>query len=422
MSLFENTLKQIRKASELMKLHGNIEEVLSHPERVIEVSLPVVMDNGKLRVFQAFRVQHNSIRGPYKGGIRYHPKVDMDEVKALSTWMTMKCAVVGIPLGGAKGGIVMDPKELSARELEAVTREYARAMARFIGPEIDVPAPDVYTNPQIMAWIADEYSKIHGRNVLGVVTGKAVEVGGSLGRDSATSQGGVYVIEEYLKSVGKWPSDNAGLRPVMTVAVQGFGNAGSHVARLLAELGMKIIAISDSKSALHCTEGIDAVAAMACKVEKGQVGECAVAGAKCDIITNEQLLALPCDILVLSALENQVHVDNADKVQAGLIVELANGPVTPEADEILARKGVPVIPDILANAGGVTVSYFELVQNQMNYYWSLEEVLGKLKPIMQAAWRDVKSTADQFGCTFREAAFITALRRLEAAIKMRRGE
>ncbi len=414
MSLFENTLKQIRKASELMQLPANVEAVLSHPERIIEVSLPVVMDDGHLRVFQAFRVQHNSIRGPYKGGIRYHPQVDMDEVKALSTWMTMKCAVVGIPLGGAKGGIVMDPKSLSPRELEAVTREYARAMTPFIGPEIDVPAPDVYTNSQIMAWIADEYSKIKGHNVLGVVTGKAIETGGSLGRDSATSQGGVYIIEEYLASVGKQAAG-------MTVAVQGFGNAGSHVARLLTELGMKVIAISDSKSALHCADGIDANAAIACKVEKGQVGECTPVGAKCDIITNEALLALPCDILVLSALENQVRVDNADNVQAKLIVELANGPVTPEADEILARKGIPVIPDILANAGGVTVSYFELVQNQMNYYWSLEEVLGKLKPIMQNAWRDVHGNAEKFKCTYREAAFITALRKLEAAITMRRG-
>lgn len=397
-----------------MSLPSNVEAVLSHPERIIEVSLPVVMDDGHLRVFQAFRVQHNSIRGPYKGGIRYHPQVDMDEVKALSTWMTMKCAVVGIPLGGAKGGIVMDPKTLSPRELEAVTREYARAMTPFIGPEMDVPAPDVYTNSQIMAWIADEYSKIKGHNVLGVVTGKAIETGGSLGRDTATSQGGVYIIEEYLKSVGK---NAAGL----TVAVQGFGNAGSHVARLLKALGMKVIAISDSKSALHCEEGMDPDAAIVCKAEKGQVGECTPVGAKCDIITNDQLLALPCDILVLSALENQVRVDNADKVQAKLIVELANGPVTPEADEILARKGIPVLPDILANAGGVTVSYFELVQNQMNYYWSAEEVQAKLKPIMVNAWKDVHGNAEKFKCTYREAAFITALRKLEAAITMRRG-
>lgn len=415
MSLFENTLKQIRKASQLMNLHSNIEVVLSHPERVIEVSLPVVMDDGKLRVFQAFRVQHNSIRGPYKGGIRYHPKVDMDEVKALSTWMTMKCAVVGIPLGGAKGGIVMDPKELSPRELEAVTREYARALARFIGPEIDVPAPDVYTNPQIMAWIADEYSKIKGRNVLGVVTGKAIEVGGSQGRDSATSQGGVYVLEEYLAS----KSMNAsGLR----VVVQGFGNAGSHVARLLHGMGMTVVGVSDSKSGVYCEEGILPEQALACKAEKGTVGDCLPEGKNARTVSNEELLALSCDILVLSALENQLRVDNADNVQARVVLELANGPVTPEADEILAGKGIDVIPDILANAGGVTVSYFELVQNQTNYYWSLEEVLSKLKPIMQEAWRAVKGNADAFKCTYREAAFVTALRRLEAAIKMRRGE
>ncbi|KKU80157.1 MAG: Glutamate dehydrogenase, partial [Candidatus Peregrinibacteria bacterium GW2011_GWA2_47_7] len=355
-----------------MKLAGNIEEVLSHPERVIEVSIPILMDNGKLRIFQGFRVQHNSIRGPYKGGVRYHPKVDMDEVKALSTWMTMKCAVVDIPLGGAKGGIVVDPKELSARELEQLTREYTLAISPFIGPEMDIPAPDVYTNPQIMAWMMDEYSKIKGRNVPGVVTGKAVEIGGSLGRDSATSQGGVYVLEEYLKSIGK---EAAGL----TVVVQGFGNAGSHVARLLHDLGMKVIALSDSKSGLYCPDGLLPEKAITCKAEKGKVGECAPEGQKCEIITNEALLELECDILILSALENQLTGENAAKVQAKIILELANGPITPEADEVLKTKGVDILPDILSNAGGVTVSYFELVQNQMNYYWSLEEVLGKDK-------------------------------------------
>ena len=415
MSLFENTLKQIRKASELMKLHGNVEEILRHPERVIEVSIPVLMDNGKLRVFQGFRVQHNSIRGPYKGGVRYHPKVDMDEVKALSTWMTMKCAVVDIPLGGAKGGIVVDPKELSARELEQLTREYTLAISPFIGPEMDIPAPDVYTNPQIMAWMMDEYSKIKGRNVPGVVTGKAVEIGGSLGRDSATSQGGVYVLEEYLKSIGK---EAAGL----TVVVQGFGNAGSHVARLLHDLGMKVIALSDSESGLYCPDGLLPEKAITCKAEKGKVGECAPEGQKCEIITNEALLELECDILILSALENQLTGENAAKVQAKTILELANGPITPEADEILKGMGVDILPDILSNAGGVTVSYFELVQNQMNYYWSLEEVLAKLKPIMTRAWRTVKDNASKYDCTYREAAFITALKRLEAAIKMRRGE
>ncbi len=397
-----------------MKLHSNIEEVLSHPERVIQVSIPVVMDNGKLRVFQGFRVQHNSIRGPYKGGIRYHPQVDMDEVKALSTWMTMKCAVVDIPLGGAKGGVIVDPKELSLRELEQLTREYTLAMAPFIGPDIDIPAPDVYTNPQIMAWMMDEYSKVKGKNVPGVVTGKSVEAGGSQGRDSATSQGGVYVLEEYLALKGMEAKG-------ITVVVQGFGNAGSHVARLLHEKGMKVIAISDSKGGLHCPEGLQPDAAIVCKIEKGKVEECVPAGVKCDVITNEALLELECDILVLSALENQLTGENAAKVKAKVILELANGPVTPEADEILKGMGVDILPDILANAGGVTVSYFELVQNQMNYYWSLEEVLSKLKPIMQRAWRTVKENSSKYGCTYREAAFITALKRLEAAIKMRRG-
>lgn len=398
-----------------MELHTHVEEVLSHHERVIEVSIPVMMDNGQLRIFQGFRVQHNSIRGPYKGGIRYHPQVDMDEVKALSAWMTMKCAVVGIPLGGAKGGIAVDPHALSPRELEMLTRGYTAALAPFIGPDQDIPAPDVYTNAQIMAWIMDEYSKIKGKNVPGVVTGKALEVGGSQGRDTATSQGGVYVLEEYLKSTGKNPQG-------MTVAVQGFGNAGSHMARLVHELGMKVVAISDSKSGLHCLEGLDPNAAMVCKAETGKVGHCSPVGAVCHVITNEALLALPCDVLVLSALENQVRGDNADQIQAKLIVELANGPITPEADEILAKKGIPVIPDILANAGGVTVSYFELIQNQMNYYWSLEEVLSKLKPIMQAAWHDVNGNAEKFACTYREAAFITALTRLESAMVMRRGK
>lgn len=414
MSLFENTLKQMKNAARLIDLDVNIEEALRHPERIIEVSVPVKMDNGALRVFQGFRVQHNSVRGPYKGGIRFHPKVDMDEIKALATWMTIKCAVVGIPLGGAKGGIVVDPKELSPRELEQLTRQYTIALADFIGPEIDIPAPDVYTNPQIMAWIADEYSKVKGMNVMGVVTGKALSVGGSAGRDSATSQGGVYILEEWLKGHDKQPSE-------MTVAVQGFGNAGFHIARLLHEAGFKVIAVSDSQGALLCTGGLHPEKLMGCKVEQGNVGECFVAGEACTRITNEDLLALECDILVLAAMENQVTEENADNVKAKLILELANGPVTPEADAILESKNVRVIPDILANAGGVTVSYFELVQNKMNYYWSAEEVQEKLKVIMRNAWDSVYENAKQYQCSYRVAAFITAMRRLEDAIRMRRG-
>lgn len=398
-----------------MELAPNIAEVLKHPERVIEVSIPVKMDNGELRVFRGFRVQHNSIRGPYKGGIRFHPEVDMDEVKALATWMTIKCAVVGVPLGGGKGGVIVDTKELSPRELEELTRQYTIALADFIGPEIDVPAPDVYTNPQIMAWIADEYSKIKGKNIPGVVTGKGLEIGGSEGRDSATSQGGVYILEKWLEGHDKKPSE-------MTIAVQGFGNAGFHVARLLDEAGFKVIAVSDSQGGLHCSGGLKPGEAMTCKKEHGHVGECFVAGQSCARISNEELLELECDILVLAAMENQVTAENAGRVKAKLILELANGPVTPEADEILEANRVRVIPDILANAGGVTVSYFELVQNQANYYWSAEEVQEKLKAIMCKAWESVYKNAKKHKCPYRKAAFITALERLEAAIRLRRGE
>lgn len=405
---------QIEKASKLMKLDPGVETILRHPERIIEVSVPIRMDNGALRVFTGLRVQHNSIRGPYKGGIRFHQDVDIDEVKALATWMTMKCAVVNIPLGGGKGGITVDPKELSAGELERLTREFTRQIAPFIGPDIDVPAPDVYTNPQIMAWMADEYSKFHGRNVLGVVTGKPLSVGGSEGRADSTSQGGIYILEEYLKDHGKTPQD-------MTVAVQGFGNAGSHVAHMLHDAGFKVIAVSDSKGALYCKDGLRPNEAILCKAEKGQVGECFGSGEACEMITNETMLELECDILVLSAMENQVHAENAPRVKAKMILELANGPVTPEADEILQARGIPVIPDILANAGGVTVSYFELVQNQMNYYWTAAEVQEKLKLIMREAWHSVASDAKKYNCSYRIAAFITAMKRLEDAIKTRRG-
>lgn len=414
MSLFENTLSQMRRAAQLMKLNVNIEEILRHPERIIEVSVPVKMDDGRLRVFRGFRVQHNSIRGPYKGGIRFHPQVDMDEVKALATWMTMKCAVVGIPLGGAKGGVIVDSKELSIHELERLTRQYTVALSPFIGPELDIPAPDVYTNPQIMAWIADEYSKLKGKNVLGVVTGKDLAIGGSEGRASATSQGGIYVLEEYLKEMQLDPKG-------MTVVVQGFGNAGSHVAKILHKDGFKVLAVSDSKGALVCDDGLEPEKALSCKVDKGQVGECILAGQSCRMVTNAELLELECDILILSALENQLTKDNADKVKAKLILELANGPITPEADEILAKKGIKVIPDILANAGGVTVSYFELVQNQQNFYWGHDEIQKKLKTIMCDAWHAVRDNSVKFNCTYREAAFITAMKRLEAAIKLRRG-
>lgn len=395
-----------------MDLNVEIEMILQNPERLIEVSVPVRMDNGCLRVFRGFRVQHNSARGPYKGGIRFHPDVDLEEIKALSAWMTMKCAVVNLPLGGAKGGVIVDPKELSIEELERLTRRYAVALAPFIGPKLDIPAPDVYTNAQIMAWITDEYSKIKGKNVFGVVTGKSLALGGSEGRIDATSQGGVYVLCKYLEDLNE---DIKG----QTVVIQGFGNAGSHFAKFMHGLGFKVIAVSDSKGALYCEEGLLPEKALSCKVESGLVGECELAGQSCKMISNEELLELECDILVLSALENQVTKENAANVKAKLILELANGPVSPEADVILAEKGIKVIPDILANAGGVTVSYFELVQNEANYYWDSDEVQEKLKKTMTEAWTEVFENSKKYNATYREAAFITAMKRLEEAIKLR---
>jgi len=403
-----------------MKLDPHIETHLSHPQRILEVSVPVHMDSGAVQVFRGFRVQHNNARGPYKGGIRFHPQVDMEEVKALATWMTMKCAVVNIPLGGAKGGVIVDSSQLSERELEALARGYTRAIAPIIGPKKDIPAPDVYTTPQIMAWIADEFSMLHDRNVLGVVTGKPIPVGGSAGRAEATSQGGVYVLLEALKAQNMNPSETR-------IVIQGFGNAGSNVAKLLAEEGFKIIGVSDSKGGLHCEGGLYPQQAIACKREEGSVGECFVAGieykeeegAACRKVTNEELLELDCDVLVLSALENQVTKDNAANVKAKVILELANGPTTPEADEILKGMNVLIIPDILANAGGVTVSYFELVQNESNFYWSAGEIQTRLKEIMEKAWESVEQTAKKHNATLREAAFIVALKRLEETMQMR---
>lgn len=420
MSLFENTLQQIREAAQIMELDRDIEMILSNPTRVIEVSIPIKMDTGEIRVFQGYRVQHNDAAGPFKGGIRFHPDVDMSEVKALATWMTIKCSVVGIPLGGAKGGIILDPHKLSQRELESLTRKYVQLIGPFFGPDIDVPAPDVYTTPQIMAWFADEFSSIKGHNELGVVTGKPVEFGGSEGRNEATSQGGTYVLQEFMNKIGKKPEE-------MTVIIQGFGNAGSNAAKIMSKDGYKIVGVSDSQGGLICEQVINPDELMTCKIEKGTVKECGLIaselhgrqGEACRKVTNEELLETECDILVLSALENQVTKDNAAKIKAKYILELANGPVSPEADKILESRGIVVIPDILANAGGVTVSYFEQVQNKMNYYWTADEVSQRLKDIMIKAWQRVSGNAEKHKCSLRQGAFITAMSRLEKIIKIR---
>ena len=409
MSLFENTLKQIEKAAKIMSLDPNVKALMEHPQRVVEVSIPVKMDDGSLKFFQGFRVQHSNYAGPYKGGIRYHQNVDMGEVQALYAWMSIKCSVVGIPLGGGKGGIVVNPKELSQRELERLTRGYVRGIADVVGPTKDVPAPDVNTTPQIMDWFADEYSKYVGHDAKGVVTGKTLEYGGSKGRNIATAQGGVYVLDEIAKSSGFKPANTK-------VIIQGFGNAGGVMAQLLAKKGYQIVGASDSQGGLIFDNGFDPDKLLACKAEKTTVVNCDTdfGGRR---VTNEELLETECDILILAALENQVHAENADKVKAKIVLELANGPTTPEADEMLAKRGVMVVPDILANAGGVTVSWFEMLQNAENKYWTEEEALQKLLPIMVDGWKAVKANADKYGCTLREAAYITALARIEGKIR-----
>ena len=362
---FQNALKQLQNAADTFEVKQEILEQLRLPERLLQVSLPVRMDDGKVKVFEAYRVQYNGARGPYKGGIRFHPQADLAEVKALAFWMTFKCAVVGIPFGGAKGGIRVDPKKLSEGELERLSRAFARALAEFIGPDLDIPAPDVYTTPQIMAWIMDEYSQIHGSYQPAVITGKPVAAGGSRGRDIATAQGGFYV----LKSLA------AKLRlPVRKtrVVIQGFGNAGAVMTRLLSEAGYRVVAVSDSKGGIYDPEGLPYGPVAEHKRHTGTVQN--FKGAH--NITNEKLLELPCDVLIPAALENQITEKNAGRIKARAVLELANGPTTPEADEKLSRKQIIVVPDILANAGGVTVSYFEWVQNRQGDYWSLYSGLG----------------------------------------------
>ncbi|MCT4592227.1 MAG: Glu/Leu/Phe/Val dehydrogenase [Candidatus Gracilibacteria bacterium] len=408
MSLFQNTLKQIEKASRAMRLSDDAKEIISAPERMLEVSIPVRMDNGKIKVFQGFRVQHSTLRGPAKGGVRFHYETDMEEVKALATWMSIKCSVVNIPLGGGKGGITCNPKELSPAELERLTRGFVEAISPIIGPDKDVPAPDVNTNPQIMAWFADEFSKLKGVNQLGVVTGKPIEVGGSLGRGQATAQGGVYVLNKYCETE---EIDQKKLK----VIIQGFGNAGNNAAQILKAQGFEIVGVSDSKGGIYSESGLNVDEIMKIKNETGSVQNTPNVE-KC---TNEELIEKNCDILILAALENQVHKDNANNIKAKIILELANGPITPEADEILCEKGVEVIPDILANAGGVTVSYFEMVQNAMNYYWTEEEVQAKLKTIMEQSLEDVLREKNRCKCDMRTGAFISAIARIEKALSLR---
>jgi glutamate dehydrogenase/leucine dehydrogenase len=410
-SPYQNYLKQLEKAKEILKLDENIFEQLKSPKRILEVSIPVKMDNGKIKVFQGFRSQFNDALGPHKGGIRFHQDVTRDEVMALSAWMMLKTAVVGIPLGGGKGGVICNPKEMSENELEQVSRGFIQKIYKYIGPTSDIPAPDVNTDGQIMTWMMDEYEKLTGTHAPGVITGKPIDLGGSLGRDTATAQGGYYTLEELGKILNLKPEET-------TCAIQGAGNAGANMAILMEKDKYKILAISDSKGGIISEkegEALDVDKVLKHKGETGSVTDCP--GTK--TITNEELLELQVDVLVPAALENVINKDNADKVKAKVIVELANGPVTPEADEVLHKNDQVIIPDVLANAGGVTVSYFEQVQNASNFYWEKSEVMERLKKIMVNAFKETWEIREKYDINTRTAAQILAIKRIAEGMEKR---
>jgi glutamate dehydrogenase (NAD(P)+) len=400
--------RQFDIAADKLNLDPGLRQVLREPRRELHVHFPVKMDDGSVRVFTGFRVQHNLSRGPAKGGIRYHQDVSIDEVKALAMWMTWKCAVAGIPFGGGKGGVVVDPKKLSRRELENLTRRFATEIEVLIGPERDIPAPDVNTNAQTMSWIMDTYSMHVGYTVPGVVTGKPISLGGSEGRNEATARGTVYCVVEAARHLG------IDLK-TSTVVVQGFGNAGSIAAQLMEKEGSKVLAVSDSTGGIHNPEGLDISRVVAWKAEHGTV--VGFPGAKA--VTNAELLEIPCDVLIPAALENQITADNAGRIKAKIIAEAANGPTTPDADEILFRNGTFLIPDILCNAGGVTVSYFEWVQDLNRDHWSERNVNEKLHEVMTRAFGETVTIAEREQVHMRLAAYLLAVQRVADATAMR---
>jgi glutamate dehydrogenase/leucine dehydrogenase len=403
---YDAALKMLDAAAEKINLNKNIWKRLRHPRRCLIVTLPVMMDDGSLKIFEGYRVQHDYSRGPAKGGIRYHPDVTLDEVKALAAWMTWKCAVVSIPFGGAKGGVRCNPKEMSRAELERLTRRYASEILIIIGPDKDIPAPDVYTDAQVMAWIMDTYSVAQGHSVPGVVTGKPISLGGTLGRKEATGRGCVFTTVEAAKELRMDLTKS-------TVAVQGFGNVGVSAAQIFHEAGAKIIAVSDSKGGIYNPRGLDPKKVLAAKLK----GSSVLDYKEGDRITNGELITLQCDVLVPAALENVITLKNAPKVRAKIIAEGANGPTVPEADEILQSNGIFVIPDILANAGGVTVSYFEWVQNIQEFFWSEEDVNRRLGEIMVRSFHEVMKVARDHKVTPRLGAYMLAVGRVAEAIE-----
>ena len=405
---FEIAQRQFDMAAEKIGLDDGMREVLRNPKRQLVVSIPTLMDDGSVRVFEGFRVQHNIARGPAKGGIRYHPKVTLDEVKALASWMTWKCATVNIPYGGGKGGVTCDPKRMSRGELERMTRRYASEISIIIGPDRDIPAPDVYTDAQTMAWIMDTYSMTMGYSSLGVVTGKPMSMGGSAGRNEATARGTLFCIREAAQVIR---------RPVRgaTVAVQGYGNAGAIAARLLRDDGAKVVAVSDSRGGTYSSRGLDLAAVNDHRAKTGSL--VGLKGA--ERITNDELLEVKCDILVPAALENQITLKNATRIRARIVAEAANGPTTPGADRVLKDHGIFVIPDILCNAGGVTVSYFEWAQNLQGFFWDETQVNKELEKFMKRAFHEVHQTSKTHKTDMRTAAYVLAVGRVAEATRVR---
>src|SRR3989338_1054254 len=401
--------KHIDKVAKALKLDETDIDILTVPKRIIILSFPVKLDSGKIRYFTGYRVQFNDARGPTKGGLRFHPDLNLEEVKTLAFLMTLKCAVGNIPYGGGKGGIVINPHQYSKKEIERVSRAFMRELAPFIGPQVDIPAPDVNTNPEIMGWMLDEYEKIIGKKCPAVITGKPLNLGGSLGREYSTSYGGAYVLDHMIKDL---KMD----KKKLDVAVQGFGNVGMHIARILHEWGYRIVAVSDSKGGIYNKGGLNIKEVIIHKAKTGSVAK--LKGA--EEISNEELLELDADVVIPSALENVITKENANKIKAKIILEMANGPVTTEADEILLKKKVKVVPDILANAGGVIVSYFEWVQNLNNEKWSEEEVLKKLKEKMEQAVQELANACPNYDCNMRDSLYISAIKKVLDAERKRK--
>ena len=402
-----NCYNLLDKVSAILKLNKSEIDVLTIPRRTFTFSFPVIMDDSTTNIFTGYRVQFNNARGPTKGGIRFHPNVGLEEIKTLAFLMTLKCAVVNIPFGGAKGGVVVDPKKLSKGELERLCRTYARELYRFTGPETDIPAPDVNTTSEVIAWMLDEYEEITGKHAPGFITGKPIELGGSLVRDVSTSLGGTFVLREIIKNYGMKPEST-------TVVVQGFGNVGMNIAKILYEQKYKVIAVSDSKTGIYNKKGLDIP-----KVIEHKKNTISLKDFGKKEITARELLELKCDVLIPAALEHAITQENAGRIKAKIVLEMANHPITPEADKILDKKGILIVPDILANAGGVVVSYFEWVQNSMNYYWTAEEVTKKLESYMVTVTKEVSKSCKDLKCSMRNTSYILAVKRILNAEKLR---